>query len=130
MLAQRVNRGFVFEWGIANGMKRRKIGAAKADIFVQPICGREQLEITFICAASDELRHRGWIFPVPKFIRRLRTSNLIRQLQWTKKFLQKYFLGSEFRQSLGGRRLEVDRDTVRELHGAFDLSLFGAGHDL
>ncbi len=36
----------------------------------------------------------------------------------------------EPRQPFGVRRLEVDRDAVGELHGAFDLSAFGAGHDL
>jgi hypothetical protein len=37
---------------------------------------------------------------------------------------------SQPRQSFGVGRFQIDRDAVGQLHGAFDLPLFGTGHDL
>ena len=40
------------------------------------------------------------------------------------------FMRREFGKPLGVRRFQIDRDTIRELHGAIDLIFLRAGHNL
>lgn len=130
MLAHGMDGGFVFERRIADGVEGGEVGAFQADVLHQPLGRAEEFEVAFIGAARHELSHGGRVSAVPKFVSGDRTANLFDPAQGTQQFFDEGFVRREFGETFGVGRFEVDRDAVGQLHGAIDLVLLGAWHDL
>ena len=56
--------------------------------------------------------------------------NLFHPFERAQKLFKENLVRREFCQPLGAGRFQIDRDTVGSLHGAINLVLFGAWHDL
>src|SRR5687768_298555 len=110
--------------------KGGEVGTLESHVLHQPVCGCQELQITFIRTARNKLSDRRRPATIPALIGGLGSTDLLHPLQWPEQFFDKGFIGGKLCEPLCVGSFQINGHAVCKLHDTLDLRLLCTGHDL
>lgn len=125
MLAQWIGLWQVLKRRLYDWTEAGVVGSREPQIAVELLAEREELLVGILDRAHDKLGDG-----IGEALVGMLASNSLSQLQHGQQFVGEVFFGGQLAQAFLGRRLQVDRDAIGQLHRPVDLIVFRARHDL